>query len=189
MRRIELSLIRRKKSRFMSKMPPSLAIVFLAPIAGLCQDSGARPIRYQMCHAMDINPSMYQSFFEEMKDFGQRPLSAEVYVWLNLSDHDRDSVIAIARDLADQSCIIDRAIRPLIWEARMEAIESRKVSPRLHQKLQDLQAEWDQDVADHVQQLNAALGETRFLLLGEFLRTGKSIYETPVVLAPRRAVR
>ena len=171
----------------MSKTLGSLAILFLAPVICVCQDAAALQRSYPMCPAVYVNRSMYEHFFEEMKDFGQRPLNAEVYAWLNLSDQDRSALIAIARDLADQSCAIDRAIRPVMWEVRMEAIGSGKVAPGLQKKVRDLHTQWDRDVVQHVQQLKAALGETRFQMLEDFLRTGKSLYETPV--EPRPALR
>ena len=173
----------------MAKTLGSLAILVLAPVTGLCQNDAAPPRSYPMCHAADVNRSVYTHFFEEMMEYGQRPLNAEVYAWLKLSDQDRDALIAISRDLADRSCVIDRAIRSVMWEARMEAIESGKAAPGLQKRVQDLNAQWDRAVIDHVKQLKAVLGGTRFQMLEDFLHTGKSLYETLPVLEPRPARR
>jgi hypothetical protein len=74
---------------------------------------------------------------------------------------------------------LEKTVRPLMFEARMEFVESGAISPSLREKLDDLENQWDRTILDHVQQLKAAFGERRFQTLDDFIQSGKSMFEKP----------
>jgi hypothetical protein len=60
----------------------------------------------------------------------------------------------------------------------MQAAEFGSVSAAVQAKLHDLQYQWAQAILNHMQQLRAAMGETRFHKADEFIRSGQSMFQS-----------
>jgi hypothetical protein len=121
----------------------------------------------------------YQNFFNEVKDLGKRPLSADARRSLALSDEELRSLVTVTADLADQAVAFRKIWRPWRFESFMELVESDAVSPALQSRMTELRNEWSQIILDHARRLKAALGEERFHRVEEFMRSGKSMFEVP----------
>jgi hypothetical protein len=127
----------------------------------------------------------YQNFFRQVKDLGIRPLSDEAIASLDLTNQELGPLVKIAVDFEAETDSFDKALRPLIFKARMQAIESESVSPALQKKLHDVENRRSLMILDHVQQLKTSLGESRFVMLNEFLHSGKPLFRPPQFSAPK----
>jgi len=87
--------------------------------------------------------------------------------------------LKITADLAAESHVLDKEVRPLMLEARMQVVESGAVSQPLQARLRDVEDQWARTVQDHVEQLRIAFGERRFRTLDEFIQAGRSMYQKP----------
>jgi hypothetical protein len=121
---------------------------------------------------------VYQNFFSQSKDLGRLSLSAEVRRSLGLTDQEFQSLLTITADLATEGRFLEKALRPLMFEARMQAAESGSVSPAMQAKLRDLQDQWKKTILDHVQRLKGTFGEARFQKVDEFIRSGQSMFQS-----------
>lgn len=92
---------------------------------------------------------------------------------IGLTDHESQLLNAVASDCDARIRSLDKAARPLIFEARLRLIESESPAPELTKQLKDLDNERTQTVLTHVQELRAAFGESRFKLLEAFVRSRK----------------
>jgi hypothetical protein len=128
---------------------------------------------------IESSTRVYQNFFNEVKDLGIRPLTTEARTSLRLTDQELRSLLTVTADLATETRFLAKTVRPLMFEARMEFVESGAISPSLREKLDDLGHQWDRTILDHVQQLKAAFGERRFQTLDDFIQSGKSMFEKP----------
>ena len=128
---------------------------------------------------------IYQNFFHQVKELGIRPLSDEAIASLDLTNQELGPLVAIASDFEAATDSFDKAIKPLIFEARMQAIESESVSPALQKKLHDVENRRSLMILDHVRQLKTALGESRFVMLNEFLHSGKPLFRPPQFRVPQ----
>src|ERR1700730_11610569 len=71
---------------------------------------------------------VYQNFFNEVKDLGRLSLSADARRSLALTDQELRSLLTITADLATEGRFFGTQLRPLMFEARMQAAESGSVS-------------------------------------------------------------
>lgn len=124
---------------------------------------------------------VYLKFFVEVNDLDRLPLSTDFLQTVHLSDQDLRSLFTITADLAAKSQLLAKALRPFVFEGRLEVTQSGSTSSSLEGKLRDFQSQWSNTILDHVQRLRSAFGEQRFQELDGFIQSGKSMLEKPAV--------
>ena len=145
-----------------------LFLILIAPIAAFCQNVTPR-----ICGGVLINHSDYKIFFDKISGVPESEVYEAARRAMDLSDEQTRRVVAIASDLATLSCTIDKTIRPLMWEARMQLTASDSIDPKLQEKIHGLQAEWDRAVTEHIEQLKSTLGPARFNALDQAVKAPK----------------
>lgn len=175
----------------MRRSTASTVLLFgLVAVRGFCQTASLPPV---VAHGPEASPGdyyvsdyvevidptaqIYVNFFDQMRDLGQFPVSPEARASLNLTDEELKSLLTITEDLAEQHSVFIKTLEPLIFESRLEIVESDAVSPALREKIGDLKKRWSQTILDRVQRLRTLLGESRFKSLDEFARSGEPLFD------------
>src|SRR5215467_9845213 len=120
------------------------------------------------------DPAVYLSFFREVAQLKQmsgpvllngqasglrRPTIQEA---LGLTEEEAQTLNALAADCELKSRRFDDGIRLSTFEARLLAIASEGASERLTQQRKNLESQRDEMVQDHIKQLKAEFGDSRF---------------------------
>jgi hypothetical protein len=123
--------------------------------------------------------SVYLKFLEEVNDLDRLPLSRDFLQTVHVSDRELRSLITITADLAAESRLLAQAVRPYVFEARLEVTEAGSASSAIDDKLRDFKTQWSKTILDRVQTLKSEFGEQRFQVLNHFIQSGKSMLEKP----------
>jgi hypothetical protein len=156
----------------------------LLACSGFCQTSipndplGGRSLVISAGPILQPPAQDYENFFQNVKYFGNWPLSAEG-LRLQLTNEEIRSLVSITVDLADESLFFHRIWSEWKFESLMEVVDRGSSTRSVEEKLRDLQDQWAQKVLDHVRRLQAALGEPRFREVDEFIHSGRSMFTTP----------
>jgi hypothetical protein len=103
---------------------------------------------------------------------------------IGLTHHEVAAVNASALDCLAQMRRVDDAIKPLIFDSRIQAIQFGESVAWITLRLKDLNTQRTTIIVDHVQQLKIALGDASFQKLDAYVRSKK---DTPYFsLAPKR---
>ena len=173
---------------------PALVIGYFCPVFG--QTSFPNPAASS---ANDPDPKLYESFFQQvvrLKSFSNPYLGGEANgkpVVVIVPEIQKvigltDAEVALLNTAAADCLSKLQAFRTpvgLIFEARLQFIESGKVSKPVAQELDDLERQHNQTVLDRVQQLHTAFGDSRFQVLDDYVHSSKSQRELmPVINFP-----
>ena len=175
---------------------PSIILSFaLVPAGGFCQSVSPAPAaagvpavgsgEYYISRDVEVvNPAsqIYLNFFEQMEDVDKLPFSTAARTSMNLTDEELRSLLTITADLAMQSRVFAKILRPLVFESRMQVAESDTVSPGLREKINDVKNRWSQTILGRIQRLRALLGESRFKDLDDFVHSGEDLFDRSVPL-------
>ncbi len=120
----------------------------------------------------------YLNFFGQVQNRSTSTLTPEAKVFLRLSDEEFRKLQNVTLDLATQSRWFAKEMASLVFESRMQIVESDAVSPAMPGKMRNLNERWQKAVLEHAQQLKAAIGEDRFRVVDDFVRSDKPLFET-----------
>jgi hypothetical protein len=134
------------------------------------------------------DPAAYESFFQQVVRFAQfenpagtvllngQPAGVRQYTLkdaLDLTDEESQVLNTLAAGCESKLRSFEDRARPSTFEARLRLIE--KADPRATHLLNQVDNQRRQIVLDHVQQLRAAFGDSRFSALDAFVRSGKPV--------------
>lgn len=171
----------------MALRPTPLALAFTLASVALCQE---RP-----------DPVAYASFFVEvasLKTATGAPTTdltgihaimrtaPKVQDVIGLSDADVEILTKIATDCVAATDSLQEPRRQLIFDSRLEFIETGKHSEVLEGKLKDLDERSDELVVNHVRQLKSALPGASFAKVDAYVRTPVSERNSLVVTIVRK---
>jgi len=160
-----------------------LLLPTVIPVAGVAQTAAGNSDDYFISTNLEVvDPSaqVYLKFFTQVKDVGKVPLSPDASTSLGGNESEMNSLLAVTADLAAQSWVFAKELKPLVFEARMQIVESDAVSAALQKRIDDLGNRWSQAILDHAQRLKSSWGEARFHSLDEFIHSGKPLFESAV---------
>lgn len=103
---------------------------------------------------------------------------------IGLTDEESQALNAIASDCEASIREFDISVGPLVLEARLQILASENSLSATHQ-LTNLANERDRIVLDHIRRVKAAFGDSRFIVLDEWVRSRKQANFSPPVGAPR----
>jgi hypothetical protein len=103
---------------------------------------------------------------------------------IGLTDQESQVLNAVASACEASIREFDISVRPLIFEARLQVLASEN-SPSAAHLLTYLDNERDQIVLDHIRRVKAAFGDSRFMVLDEWVHSRKQANFFPPVGAPR----
>lgn len=129
------------------------------------------------------DPVLYENFFRQVVQ--SRKVSGPVLLngqastlpqptfqeAAGLTDQEAQVLSALAADCEAKTGPLHGAVGSLVFESRLQSAESGEVSGWLTQRLKDLDDRRDQIVLDHVRQLKAAFGDSRFQTLDAYVRS------------------
>lgn len=112
---------------------------------------------------------------------------ATIQAALGFNDSEMEALDRIASNCVSRLSLVRLPSARLIFEARLEAIETGKESSVVDQSLKDMAAEVARITGQAAQQLKSALGDARFQKLDEWLRGGgaKGCWIAPCSVARR----
>jgi hypothetical protein len=90
---------------------------------------------------------------------------------IGISDAEAEILGKIAADCNAATDVLQESRRGLIFDLRLEFIETGKHSETLERKLKDLDERSDELVVNHVRQLKAALPDASFAKVDNYVRT------------------
>ena len=132
------------------------------------------------------DPAVYLSFFRQVAQLKQvsgpvlvngqvsglrRPTIQEA---LGLTEEEAQTLNALAADCEMKSRRFDDAVHRSTLEARLLAIASEGASEKPTQQRKNLDSQYDEMVQDHIKQLKAEFGDSRFESLDAFIRSKKT---------------
>lgn len=164
-----------------------LLLVSLCPIFSQTSSPEAPP------KEKAADPAIYEAFFRqvvELQSFPDHP-TARVGINIPLNGEVVNLIIPRIQDvigLTDPEVKLLDAVatdsvagpksfgKPsaMIFEARLQQIESGRTSDAVAQQLKELDSQHDRLIMDHVEQLKVALGNVRFQILDAFVHSSKS---------------
>ena len=155
-------------------IPARIAIgLAICVITGVCQDP---PSASPNLPAVGV----YESFFHTVVQRSQivssptvpATIPPTIQVALGLTDHEIQSLNAIAADCESRLNAIRQSGAHLIFEARLEAIETGQTPVKAAQQLKQMDARIGALIEQAAQQLKTALGEAGLRKLDAWLRAG-----------------
>ena len=123
--------------------------------------------------------SQWQRFFSSVADLSVNNLAGNAQRLFLLTDSEYEHLLAITLDLARRSRAYKELASPYEFEARMQTIESNKVSAAFQEKLNGLDTAWAGIVLDHAEQLRKALREPIFRAISDFNAAAMKIPPNP----------
>jgi hypothetical protein len=132
------------------------------------------------------DPAVYLSFFREVVWLKQKPDpvllngQASVLRWptiqeaLSLTEEEAQILNALAADCELKSRKFDDGTRRSTLDARLLAIASEGASEKPSQQRKNLDIQRDEMVQDHIQQLKAEFGDSRFEALDAYIRSRRA---------------
>ena len=145
--------------QFRRRMAVCLCLLVCAPAFGQSKVSpqGSTP-----------DPDLYEILFRglaQMKD----PRNLYFLRAIALTQEEAENLHALASDCVTEIGLIDKASKPLTFEARVRSIESSGTDLRLAKRFKELQDKRRQTILDHIDRLKALVGDSRFQTLDAFL--------------------
>ena len=124
--------------------------------------------------------SAYESFFRTVAQRSQTvsgapvatAVPATIQAALGLTDQEMQSLNVIAADTESRASAIRQAGSHLIFEARLEAIETGQTPVKATQQLKEMDLRIGRLMEQSMQQLKSALGDAGFQKLDGWLRAG-----------------
>jgi hypothetical protein len=171
-----------------------LAVLLVGFPCGLCGQTPA-------VDARPTDPATYEAFFRQVLNLKSAEntkahgLNGEPVAFtvpklqdvIGLTDREVGLLQAAAADCLQAGQSFEQPSAK-VFEARLQEIESGRVSGALGQELKELDGQHNRWILDRVQQLKLAFGDLRFQVLDAYVRSGKGQKELrPVVAAPATA--
>ena len=114
------------------------------------------------------DPDLYEFLFRGLAQI-KDPRNLYFLDAIALTQKEAESLHALALDCVTEIGLIDKASKPLTFEARVRSIDSNGKDLRPAKRFKELQDKRRQAILDHIQRLKALLGESRFETLDAFV--------------------
>jgi hypothetical protein len=115
-------------------------------------------------HSMTPNDQV-----QESPNAGLQVMKSRIHEVIGLNDIEVEILSSAATDCAAKIASLQEAARPLIFESRLQSVESGKISAAVTQKLKDLDDQHNRIVLDYIQRLKAALSNSSFEKLDAYV--------------------
>jgi hypothetical protein len=154
-----------------------------------------------VCSAQDTDPAnvgMYQSFFGQVAQLKRvdgpamlngvatAPLQDTRLEATGLNEAEQKILSEVATDCDSKIREVSAASGALIFEQRMQALESGNEDPSITRRLSELEAQRERLIHDHVERLKTLLSGPRFDVLDGYVKAhrGKPSFFPPVTAGP-----
>ncbi len=142
-------------------------------MSGLCQDPTSASLDFP---AVGVYESFFNTVVQRSRVVSNPPASTSLPVTiqaaLGLTGPEMQSLNAIAADCESHLSAVRQSGSHLIFEARLEAIETGHAPVKAAQQLKEMDVRIGRLIEQSTQQLKAALGQAAFQKLDGWLRAG-----------------
>jgi hypothetical protein len=173
----------------MASKPLLFVLAFTVTGCALCQESPDRAAyAYFFAQVASLRTAADHPPTVSIGSDGSARSAPTVQEVVGISDAEAQILRKIAADWNAASDALQESRRGLIFDSRLEFIETGKHSETLEKKLKDLDERSDELVMNHVRQLKAALPDASFAKVDAYVRTPLNGRKSLALMTERKAV-